>query len=91
LLPLVENAFKYGMADLNNSFIRMQFTIKSGKLQFYVENRKSRQAASDLEHSGIGLKNIQRRLDLVYPENHIFRIDDREEIFSVYLELPLEN
>ncbi len=91
LLPLVENAFKYGMSDLNNSFIRMQFTIISGKLQFYIENKKSRLAANDPEHSGIGLKNIQRRLDLVYPDNYLFRIDNREESFSVYLELPLEN
>jgi hypothetical protein len=91
LLPLVENAFKYGMADLNNSFIRILFTIKPGKLLFNIENKKSQQAVSDPEHSGIGLKNIQRRLDLVYPDNHIFRIDNREEIFSVHLELPLEN
>jgi two-component system, LytTR family, sensor kinase len=91
ILPLVENAFKYGMADLNNSFIRIQITIKSGKLQFNVENKKNLQAVSDPEHSGIGLKNIERRLELVYPDNHIFSIDNSKETFSVHLEMPLDN
>jgi two-component system, LytTR family, sensor kinase len=91
LLPLIENAFKYGMADLNNSIIRIMITINSGKLQFIVENKKSFVAEPDPEHSGIGLKNIKRRLDLVYPDNHIFEIDDKDESFSVKVELPLEN
>jgi two-component system, LytTR family, sensor kinase len=91
LLPLVENAFKYGMADIKNSFIRIQLTINPGRLQFYVENKKNKLAVSDPEHSGIGLKNIQRRLNLVYPDNHIFRIDDKDETFSVLVELPVEN
>jgi two-component system, LytTR family, sensor kinase len=91
LLPLVENAFKYGMADIKNSFIRIQLTINPGRLEFYVENKKNHLAVSDPEHSGIGLKNIQRRLNLVYPDNHLFRIDDKDETFSVLVELPVEN
>jgi two-component system, LytTR family, sensor kinase len=90
LLPLVENAFKYGMADIKKSFINIQITISSDKLKFIVENRKSLLAEADPEHSGIGLKNIKRRLDLVYPDCHEFRIEDKEETFSVFLELPLK-
>jgi two-component system, LytTR family, sensor kinase len=90
LLPLVENAFKYGMADINESFINIQITISLDKLKFIVENKKSFLAEPDPEHSGIGLKNIKRRLDLVYPDCHEFRIEDKDDIFSVYLELPLK-
>jgi two-component system, LytTR family, sensor kinase len=89
LLPLVENAFKYGMADITESFINIRITINSDKLKFIVENKKSFMTEPDPEHSGIGLKNIKRRLDLVYPDCHEFRIEEKDDTFSVYLELPL--
>jgi LytS/YehU family sensor histidine kinase len=89
LLPLIENAFKYGMADINNSFINIQITINYDKLEFFISNKKSFVKESGLEHSGIGLENIERRLDLVYPDCHEFKIVDVDDVFSVFLELPL--
>ncbi len=90
LLPLIENAFKYGMANINESFINIEITINSDKLKFSVENKKSSLSEPDPEHSGIGLKNIKRRLDLVYPDCHEFRIDNLNETFAVTVELPLK-
>jgi len=90
LLPIIENAFKYGMADINESFINIDITIKSDKLKFTVENKKSLIAEPDPQHSSIGLKNIKRRLDLVYPDSHEFRIEDNDKTFTVFLELPLK-
>lgn len=89
LLPLIENAFKYGMVKINDSFINIQITIKSDKLKFLISNKKSYTNGTGLEHSGIGLKNIKRRLDLVYPDCHEFKITDENDIFSIFLELPL--
>ena len=91
LLPLIENAFKYGMAKINESFIHIFITINSSRLQFKVENKKSYLSEPDPDHSGIGLKNIKRRLDLVYPESHELIIEDKDDSFSVYVELPLKN
>jgi two-component system, LytTR family, sensor kinase len=88
LLPLIENAFKYGMVDINNTFINIQITIISDKLKFLISNKKNFRTVTDMEHSGIGIKNIKRRLDLVYPDCHKFKIVDEDEIFSVFLELP---
>jgi two-component system LytT family sensor kinase len=90
LLPLIENAFKYGMDNINDSFINIQITIKSEKLKFLISNKKSYTNGINLEHSGIGLKNIKRRLDLVYPDCHELLIVDNDDIFSVCLELPLK-
>ena len=90
LLPLIENAFKYGMININDSYINIAITIKSGKLEFLVSNKKSYTNETDLEHSGIGLKNIKRRLDLVYPDSHELKISDGKESFSVLLKLPLK-
>jgi LytS/YehU family sensor histidine kinase len=88
MLPLVENAIKFGMAGINDSFINIHITIKSDKVKFLISN-KINQAGDDNEHSGIGLKNIKRRLDLVYPDCHEFKITDEGGIFSVLLVLPL--
>ena len=89
LLPLIENAFKYGMANINDSFINIQITIKSDKLKFSIVNKKSILSEPDPEHSGIGLKNIERRLDLVYPDCHELKIVNNNENFSVFVEIPL--
>jgi LytS/YehU family sensor histidine kinase len=88
MLPLVENAVKFGMSDINNSFINISITIKSDKIKFFISN-KINLTVSETEHSGIGIKNIKRRLDLVYPDCHVFKITEEEGIFSVLLELPL--
>ncbi len=90
LLPLIENAFKYGMAEINDSFINIDITIKSDNLEFSVENKKSSLVLPDPEHSGIGLKNIKRRLDLVYPDCHEFIIKNKNDTFTVYVKLPLK-
>jgi hypothetical protein len=89
LLPLIENAFKHGMINIDYSFITIQITINSGKLKFLVSNKKSDTNKIELEHSGIGLNNIKRLLDLVYPDCHDIKIVDKDDIFSVYLRLPL--
>jgi LytS/YehU family sensor histidine kinase len=91
LLPLVENAFKYGMANINDSFITIQFTINSDILKFSISNKKSYIKESDSEHSGIGLRNINRRLVLLYPDCHEFKVVDKDEVFSIFLELPLRS
>jgi two-component system LytT family sensor kinase len=88
MLPLVENAIKFGMSGINDSFINISITIKSGTIKFFISN-KINLIESDTEHSGIGIKNIKRRLDLVYPDSHKFEITDEAGIFSVLLELPL--
>ena len=88
LLPLIENAFKYGMVNINDTFIDIRITINSGKLKFSISNKKSYTTESDLEHSGIGIKNIRRRLNLLYPDCHKFKIVDKDDIFTVFMELP---
>lgn len=89
LLPLIENAFKYGMANQNDSLINIQITINQDKLKFLISNKKNILAESYFEHPGIGIRNIKRRLDLVYPERHKFKIIDENGMFSVLLEMPL--
>lgn len=88
MLPLVENAIKFGVSSKNDSFINISILIKSNKIEFLISNKVNLKEGIS-EHSGIGLKNIRRRLDLIYPDCHQFVIKEADDIFSVYMELPL--
>jgi sensor histidine kinase YesM len=89
LLPLVENAFKHGMKkNIENAFIKISLTQESTKFRFQIVNHNnSSQQKSDLEYSGVGLENIQRNLEIVYPESHQFKIEETPEIFTVSLNI----
>jgi len=84
-LPLVENAFKY----VGGSFyIRMQMSREGNELSFLVEN-----AIPDKTHftrnGGIGLDNLKRRLELLYPGMHTLTTETKENSFSAILKLIL--
>lgn len=92
ILPFIENAFKHGVSKFpGTAFVKTKVTISDKTLIFNVENTKN-PVAKTLENysKGIGLINVRKRLDLMYPEKHILTIEDREEIFSVNLTLQLE-
>lgn len=87
LMPFVENAFKHGASEsTGNIWVYIYLTIKNGVLEFSVKNSKD----PDTQYSdeGIGLKNIKRQLDLIYP-NHILEIKNRENEFEIYLKIEL--
>jgi LytS/YehU family sensor histidine kinase len=71
LLPLVENAFKHGISLQKESHILINLEIEKSNLKFHVKNTinplKTKSIESD---SGIGLNNLKKRLDLLYPEKY---------------------
>lgn len=88
LLPLVENSFKYGIkGDINNTFIHMSLNQKPHKFIFDIENNYSESLMETNEHSGVGLENIRKNLDIVYPKKHEFNITKTEATFRVTLKL----
>ena len=90
LLPFIENCFKHGGAKRGEPFwIKMKLRIYSKKLVFNVENSKKSVINTNNENSGIGLKNIRERLQLVYPHRHQLVISNKTEFFGVRLELTL--
>jgi two-component system, LytTR family, sensor kinase len=89
MLPLVENAFKHGVDNANDSFINIQIEISNGKLCLIIKNRIVAKNQI-LESSGIGIKNIIRRLDLLYPKAYTFESDNKEGIFEIKLVIKLE-
>jgi len=90
-LPLVENAFKHGIkGTVDHGFINIYLSASKDKIDFIIENNKSADAVLDQEKpSGIGLKNIADRLQLIYPDKHHFEIFDKDDKFKVKLTILL--
>ena len=91
LLPLVENAFKHGQSSSGYQ-ISIDVSIESGCiLNFKIENTFSNQntSISNKVNKGIGLKNVNRRLELIYPDKHSFKIERKNTKFIVYLKIQL--
>jgi sensor histidine kinase YesM len=91
LIPFVENAVKHGVSFVHDPFIHIYFSINHGHMKFEVKNKKG-QLQDDVkdESSGIGLKNVLRRLDLLYPNQHRLDIRDTSDVFEVNLEMTLQ-
>lgn len=89
LIPLIENAFKYGVDNINESFINLTIKITSTVLELTLDNKIVSGVEKDKD-SGIGLKNISRRLELVYSGRHTFEYSSDLNCFKVYLKLILK-
>jgi len=88
LLPFVENAFKHGISENRfSSYIRINLELKNGQLSFFCENSKAEETAKS-EGEMIGLGNIKRQLELLYPK-HLLEIKNEKSYFTVLLKINL--
>lgn len=86
LLPLVENAYKYGASvDMP---IKISIMQKDGSFSFKVYNTKvNTHNTLNETHSGFGLKHLRENLNIVYKDKHDFRIESSDDYFKVELSL----
>ena len=70
LIPLVENAFKHGISPTRESFINFSLKADKEHIDFQIENSNHPKTASDDSGHGIGLTQVQKRLDLIYPGHY---------------------
>ena len=90
LIPFVENAFKHSkVEDLEKGWITIDLTTEGHKIIFDVENSVSPTAFTKDEVGGIGLNNVKRQLELLYPKHHQLTIEALNEKYSVHLEIEL--
>lgn len=91
LITFLENAFKHGAkGDSANTFIRIDIRVEKDKLNFLVENNKGIiDEVNTGDHSGLGLENVKRQLELLYPGKHRLNIKDKQDSFIVELHLNL--
>ena len=86
LLPLVENCFKHGLGK-NKGTIQITIKYFDHQLHFTTKNRiERRENPVNQEQGGIGIKNVEKRLNLLYPDKHILRFEEEGDFFSTEFE-----
>jgi LytS/YehU family sensor histidine kinase len=91
MIPFVENSFKHGTSQIiGHPWIKLFIDVKDERLRFELENSKPSLTANTRETKGIGLNNVQKRLQLIYNGRHRLFINETEEAYRVWLEVDLE-
>ncbi|WP_347925921.1 histidine kinase [Pontimicrobium sp. SW4] len=83
---LLENAFKHGVENLrDNAYVHINLVAHNNEVKFEIENNFD--AIEDNQESGIGLRNLKRRLELVYPKNHTLTITKTDNTYNAKLNI----
>lgn len=90
LIPYIENAFKHGTGMIENPTISISLGVINDQLTFEVANKYLELDRAKDKDSGIGLVNVNRRLELLYDKKHSLDINKTEEWFTVTLKIDLE-
>ncbi|KQC29078.1 sensor histidine kinase [Flagellimonas eckloniae] len=94
LIPFIENAFKHLSEDFKlKKWMRLDIYMDGKKLQFELENSANFEFQNTLDemhvYGGLGLKNVKRRLDIIYPDSHTLVVTKGKDSYSVKLEIVL--
>ena len=89
-ISLVENAFKHGVNARYPSFVRIGMRYADGKLLFQCQNSLFEKQGSDHIGSGIGLENMKRRLELLYPGKYSYKQQADENTYTVEVILSIK-
>jgi hypothetical protein len=95
IVPLVfitflENAFKHGVSsNQKGAWVDVNILLRGRECVYTVENSKLGTSPNANGKSGIGLQNVQRRLELSYPEDYNLEIDDSPDRYKVQLKILL--
>jgi LytS/YehU family sensor histidine kinase len=86
-ISLIENAFKHGVSASKESHIKISMTSDEKIVLLTIENDNFPKKTDDKSGSGIGLQNLQKRLELLYPNKHSFNTSVKDNRFLVHLEI----
>jgi LytS/YehU family sensor histidine kinase len=90
LIPFVENAFKHvSRIPSEVGYVNIMLNQEDNTLRLAVENSKSDEAVPYKKSSGIGLKNVKKRLEILYPEKHELLIQKTDTIYRITLIITL--
>jgi LytS/YehU family sensor histidine kinase len=92
LLPFLENAFKHGTSEqLEKPWLSVDVSVKKYTMRCKIVNSKNNYVP--LSENGIGIQNVKKRLEFLYPDNYELKMNDEEDFFvvSLLLELKKEN
>lgn len=88
LIPFVENAFKHSrIEDLEHGWIEIRLMTGESDVTFTVRNSLPKSGFTKDLQGGIGLENVRRQLELLYPDTHELKVNQHPDSFEVYLKL----
>ncbi|WP_075351231.1 sensor histidine kinase [Algoriphagus marinus] len=92
LIPFIENAFKHGISTKNKSWIKINLRCLKGSIHLDVVNSVHPKKATEdpKDESGIGLENVRKRLELLYPQAHSLTIVGNDAEHFVHFSLQLK-
>jgi len=71
------------------NFVKVEMAKNGNFFQMIIENSKDTNAGTTEKHGGIGLQNVKRRLELIYPAKHELLIQDEPDIYKVKFKLKI--
>jgi two-component system LytT family sensor kinase len=86
-IPFVENAFKYGVSTKESSNINIEIKTEGSKILFSSSNYIVGSENNLMENTGIGINNVKRRLELMYPDKHKLTTIEKDNYYTVHLEI----
>ncbi|NJW52437.1 sensor histidine kinase [Salinimicrobium oceani] len=86
-IHFLENAYKHSPSDLAPGAIQLQVEVRENTLIFRIRNPIGRNAGALQESGGIGLPNIKKRLQLLYPHSHTLETDENDGHYTVLLKI----
>ncbi len=92
LIPFIENSFKHSFGSkINEVVIEIKLAIQEDSLSLFVKNNfeKDKGNSEKLTQGGIGMKNVKKRLDLLYPKQYELNIIENQQEYIVKLDLEL--
>lgn len=87
LIPFIENMFKHGIINQVNKPLEIHISVAQNKLSLFTSNYIN--TLNKDESSGIGLKNVEKRLALLYPKNHTLSINNDHGMYTCHLHINL--
>ena len=91
LIPLVENSFKHGASKmLVQPWVNLNITIEEQSLYFLLSNSRPDEISPSQHNGHIGLNNVKKRLQLLYPAAHELNIAEGTQSFEVFMKISLE-
>jgi len=92
LIPFIENSFKHASNSSNQkAIIEINLNVNELCLYLAVKNTKGTKLASIDKVGGVGLDNVKKRLEILFPKQHQIIIHDDDDIFEIKLEIPLRD
>lgn len=93
LMPFVENAFKHvSKTNEKSNWIHISLELTSNLFKFNISNslsENSEKSQDAFKSNGLGLKNVQRRLELLYQHKHVLEVMNKNGVYSTSLEIEL--